>query len=346
MSDDKKPGDPAAVRHLRPDTMPASGSTIIVGGFIEDDIIEDGEDDAEWLARLQSLRDPFPEHMIEKLPKPLYKGAWDGASKGKCDACGGYHVLYNTIHLDYVGHANTTNRLLEADLLWTWEPMAYTEHGTPLFSDGGLWIRLTICGVTRIGFGDGGSVKEVIGDAIRNAAMRFGVALDLWSKIDLHSERNPGDGATQSRRDDAGDQVHGPRGAGRDQVRTSKADGAVAAASAPNQEALDSLASVCEALDSLASVCNEYGYDQRSMRALYAAWRDNPNTPLYAPDPGPTLTEAHPDNILAFAAHLIEAATAELDEGTTPGAVADTAETGADTVVDTSDVEKKPEEPF
>jgi hypothetical protein len=29
-------------------------------------------------------------------------------------------------------------------------------------------------------------MKEKIGDAIRNAAMRFGVALDLWAKIDLH----------------------------------------------------------------------------------------------------------------------------------------------------------------
>src|SRR5690606_32615245 len=39
-----------------------------------------------------------------------------------------------------------------------------------------------ICGVTRIGVGDGKSAKECIGDAIRNAAMRFGVALDLWAK--------------------------------------------------------------------------------------------------------------------------------------------------------------------
>ncbi len=31
-------------------------------------------------------------------------------------------------------------------------------------------------------------MKECIGDAIRNAAMRFGVALDLWSKADRHPE--------------------------------------------------------------------------------------------------------------------------------------------------------------
>ena len=29
--------------------------------------------------------------------------------------------------------------------------------------------------------------KQLISDAIRNAAMRFGVALDLWAKEDLHA---------------------------------------------------------------------------------------------------------------------------------------------------------------
>jgi len=33
-------------------------------------------------------------------------------------------------------------------------------------------------------------VKEVIGDALRNAAMRFGCALDLWHKGDLHIEED------------------------------------------------------------------------------------------------------------------------------------------------------------
>jgi hypothetical protein len=31
-------------------------------------------------------------------------------------------------------------------------------------------------------------MKEMIGDALRNAAMRFGAALDLWHKGDLHVE--------------------------------------------------------------------------------------------------------------------------------------------------------------
>ncbi len=58
--------------------------------------------------------------------------------------------------------------------------------------NGGLWIRLTVLGVTRLGYGDaegktgGNAIKEAIGDALRNAAMRFGAALDLWHKGDLH----------------------------------------------------------------------------------------------------------------------------------------------------------------
>ena len=90
------------------------------------------------------------------------------------------------IHLDYVGHADTTKRLLEVDPEWFWEPFAISEAGLPLFDQaGGLSIKLTVAGVTRIGYGDQGNgkgAKEAIGDAIRNGAMRFGVALDLWSK--------------------------------------------------------------------------------------------------------------------------------------------------------------------
>lgn len=47
--------------------------------------------------------------------------------------------------------------------------------------------------------GSGGdAVKEVIGDALRNAAMRFGAALDLWHKGDLHVEEVEAKPAEQS----------------------------------------------------------------------------------------------------------------------------------------------------
>lgn len=134
----------------------------------------------------QALRRPFDADAVGKLPKPTRRDA----QKGNCSDCGGYHGL-PAVHLDYVGHAAVTDRLLAVDPGWTWEPVAYSDEGLPLFdSQRNLWIKLTVCGVTRLGVGDGGSVKECIGDAIRNAAMRFGVALDLWSKEDLESVKS------------------------------------------------------------------------------------------------------------------------------------------------------------
>lgn len=145
---------------------------------------------------LAKLRDPFPEHQISKLPKPT-KAQTDAVKadfkKGiRCKECGAWHHP-DVVHLDYVGHAAATDRLLDTDLGWSWEPVAFGADGLPaLDRNGGLWIRLTVCGVTRLGYGDadgktgGNAVKEAIGDAIRNAGMRFGMALGLWHKGDLH----------------------------------------------------------------------------------------------------------------------------------------------------------------
>jgi hypothetical protein len=137
---------------------------------------------------LALLRVPFPPNQISKLPKPYNKDS----QKGKCSECGGYHGL-PAVHLDYVGHAALTDRLLDADPNWSWEPLSLGPDGLPLRDkDGGMWIKLTVCGVTRLGYGDSqgktgpNAVKEIIGDALRNAAMRFGAALDLWHKGDLH----------------------------------------------------------------------------------------------------------------------------------------------------------------
>lgn len=103
--------------------------------------------------------------------------------------------------LDYVGHGAVTARLLDVDPEWNWEPGARTESGAPALEydkDGnpvGLWIKLTVLDVTRWGYGSCGSSqfeaeKVLIGDAIRNAAMRFGVALELWIKG--HAEDDEG----------------------------------------------------------------------------------------------------------------------------------------------------------
>lgn len=123
----------------------------------------------------KKLREPFPPSAVGKLPR------------------GG-------VQLDYVGHAAVTDRLLEVDPEWSWEPVAFADDGGPLVrisnKDAVLWIRLTVAGTTRLGVGIVGADaferdKQLISDAIRNAAMRFGVALDLWTKEDLHAEPPP-----------------------------------------------------------------------------------------------------------------------------------------------------------
>lgn len=145
---------------------------------------------------LDLLRAPFPEYQISKLPKPTKKQTDEvrqDFKKGiRCSVCGQWHHP-KVVHLDYVGHAALTDRLLDCDPNWNWEPLSFSDNGTPLMDEnGGMWIKLTVCGQTRIGYGHpdgkrgGDAIKEVIGDALRNAAMRFGAALDLWHKGELH----------------------------------------------------------------------------------------------------------------------------------------------------------------
>lgn len=145
---------------------------------------------AKQAAGLELLRQPFPPNQINTLPKPYNKES----PKGNCRECGGYHGL-PAVHLSYVGHAALTDRFLDADPNWSWEPLALGPDGLPAMDKlGGMWIRLTICGVTRLGYGDAqgktgtNAIKETIGDALRNAGMRFGAALDLWHKGDLHDD--------------------------------------------------------------------------------------------------------------------------------------------------------------
>lgn len=142
----------------------------------------------------QKLRAPFERKKIGKLPKvwcPLCRDRnkqCGDHQRAKCRVC---KALISTAHnhVDFVGHADVTDRLLTVDPAWNWEPVAFDSFGSPAMDEnGGLWIRLTIAGLTRLGYGHadgkkgGDAVKESIGDAIRNAAMRFGVALDLWRK--------------------------------------------------------------------------------------------------------------------------------------------------------------------
>jgi hypothetical protein len=61
-----------------------------------------------------------------------------------------------------------------------------------------LWVTLTVCGLTRKGYvhaggrSRGDAVKEVIGEPIRHAAMRFGRGLQLCIGAAPEPEREPG----------------------------------------------------------------------------------------------------------------------------------------------------------
>lgn len=95
------------------------------------------------------------------------------------------------MQLDFVGHADVTKMLIEIDPMWSWEPVAFDADGLPAYRvENGLahmagW--LTIHGVRRLGIGSVAHnkpdlLKELCSDFIRNAAMRFGICLSLWTK--------------------------------------------------------------------------------------------------------------------------------------------------------------------
>lgn len=95
------------------------------------------------------------------------------------------------MQLDFVGHADVTKMLIEIDPMWSWEPVAFDADGLPAYRvENGLahmagW--LTIHGVRRLGIGSVAHnkpdlLKELASDFIRNAAMRFGICLSLWTK--------------------------------------------------------------------------------------------------------------------------------------------------------------------
>jgi hypothetical protein len=115
------------------------------------------------------LRKPFKPEQIGRIP----------ASKGRPA-------------LDFVGHAAVTDRLNRIAPDWT-----YTVDNMSSIGDQ-VWIRgtMTIGGISRPEFGDGADPKEAIGNFIRRGAMRFGVAIDLWSREEL--EASPAAGPAQA----------------------------------------------------------------------------------------------------------------------------------------------------
>lgn len=94
------------------------------------------------------------------------------------------------ITLDFVGHADITKILLEIDPHWRWVPISWDNGRPAIHVENGMatmWGELTLLGQSRLGVGSVRADKpeldkELVGDFLRNAAMRFGICLSLWTK--------------------------------------------------------------------------------------------------------------------------------------------------------------------
>ena len=207
------------------------------------------------------LRKPFPPELVGKLPRVTCPDCSDKRKncdkheKSKCNVCQAW-VSTKHIHIDYVGHADTTSRLLDVDPEWNWEPAGADESGLPKLdidergNPVGLWIKLTVGGVTRLGYGSvpagqPDAVKVLIGDALRNAAMRFGVALDLWAKgdrADLTKETATASGGKAVR----GRQANG--GEAFENARPAPPNGHAPAADKPDADAITEWAALIDTI--------------------------------------------------------------------------------------------------
>ena len=92
--------------------------------------------------------------------------------------------------LDFVGHADITRILIEIDPMWTWEPCGWVNGRPHIHVENGtatMWGHLYVHGKPMLGVGSVRADKqeldkELVGDFLRNAAMRFGISLALWTK--------------------------------------------------------------------------------------------------------------------------------------------------------------------
>ena len=101
--------------------------------------------------------------------------------------------------LDFVGHADITKILIEIDPMWWWEPAGWDNGRPAIHVVNGMavmWGHLYVHGKQMLGVGtvkhDKADLdKELVGDFLRNAAMRFGICLSLWTKQEWESQDAP-----------------------------------------------------------------------------------------------------------------------------------------------------------
>ena len=99
--------------------------------------------------------------------------------------------------LDFVGHADVNKALIEVDPLWTWQPVAWDDNGMPKIHVANgvatMWGVMTVHGKQMLGVATVQAnkpdlYKELASDFLRNAAMRFGIYLSLWTKSEWEEQ--------------------------------------------------------------------------------------------------------------------------------------------------------------
>ena len=102
--------------------------------------------------------------------------------------------------LDFVGHADITKILIEIDPMWWWEPAGWDNGRPAIYVVNGMavmWGHLYVLNKQILGVGtvkhDKADLdKELVGDFLRNAAMRFGICLSLWTKQEWEGQEVAG----------------------------------------------------------------------------------------------------------------------------------------------------------
>lgn len=217
--------------------------------------------------RWEALRKPFHASQIGHKPQPWCRACSQNKQQKHCEnhrviSCKICRQRVTEAHLDldFVGHAAVTLRLLEVDPHWA---MVFVPHklyddlGLPNPGQAGAWIVLRVLGKPQYGIGEtegtqlegGNAIKALVSDCIKNASMRFGVAIETWSKEDLAAERS----AEAEQRDEVNRELGGTTpNSGTQQEEPGEKTTEVWVAEFEKQTNLDDLTK-------LASLCKEAG---------------------------------------------------------------------------------------